>query len=338
MSASGFEDATQEPYPSDSETASQLDGVFDIGTQCQSPRPYPELDIDLGSQLRELDQDSEGPSPSGRSVAGPEISSPAAGVGGSTKAPTAISSKQNPAPSPGVLGAKNPSDEVAQRPKANPGRGVNPMPIGFFKQAGLIESNDSDDDVIFVSCRPRTTPESWPVRVKEEPKDQGNRRSSLSAVLATAEPTGESRNGSTEPARRGPGSEFGDGESARSCTVEGDGTQGTPPAQLSIPHPAKEIGRPRFVPKADVVKRIQANLLRKNMERTALGAQNRTSTVPTGRSPSGEEPSNSQTGPRKSPPRSSDVPKTSTEIIIVDDDLENEWMNQDIEEDDESDA
>jgi hypothetical protein len=341
MSTGGFEDATQEPYPSDSETASQLDSVFDIGTQFQSPHPYPELDIDLGSQLRDLDRGSRvlgGPFPGGRPAVAPEISSPTASVGRSAKASPSTSSKQNSAPGPGVFDTKNSSGKVTQGPKASPGRDTNLIPIGSFKQTGPIDLTDSDDDVIFVSCQPRTTPASSAPRIKEEPKDQGDTWSRLSAIAAKAGPTSDGVKGSVGPTHGCPGSESGSGESASSCTVERDRTQGVSPVQLNTSHPIREIGRPRFVPKGDVVKKIQANLLKKNMEKATFSTHSGTSTVPAGRPPAGGEPSNGQTGPGKPVSTSGDVPRASTEIIIVDDELENEWMNQDIEEDDDSDA
>ncbi|KAI9765896.1 MAG: hypothetical protein M1840_007037 [Geoglossum simile] len=309
MSADLFNDATQEPYPSDSEAESQADSVFDIGTQFQnySPRPYLELGTELDRSSRVLGSPPGGRPASGHRVAGPEGSSPAAGIGGSAEAHSTTSLKQNLAPGPEVIDTENSSVEAIQGPKPSPGRKIN-----YFTPTQPIESPDSDDDVIFVSSRPRTTPASEAPRIKEEPKDQGDVWSRFSAVVAT-------------------GSESGSGGSASSCTVEGDGTQRDLPVQVDTPSLAKEISRPRFVPKGDVVKRIQANLLKKNMENATLGARLGTSTVPAVRL---GEHSGSQTGAGKSLLTNSNARGTPPEIVMVDDDLGNDWMNQDIEEED----
>ncbi|KAH0536030.1 hypothetical protein FGG08_007079 [Glutinoglossum americanum] len=373
MSAEESDDATQRGYFSGSEAGSQPDSVLDIGTQFEPYYPHeePELEVDLSSQIREhhnqgirgfpksskitlgLSASSKNPK-GGDSSHGGQSSSKSAQqpqtlAGTTIRDPSLLTSGFGVASLEGKnIHAVFDADVLFDK-RDLLGTGTD---LGCKKNPIKIDSGQPrpielpDDDVIFVSCRPRQfplTPLSQPmrsspgVRVKEEPGSQEDTWNRLSAIAAKVEATNSSLSSSLGPARdvlSGPSSHLSVREPDSDIATLGR----TPDINLPPLGFSKESVRPRYVPKEDVVEKIQANLLKKYMRKSTLSShegfgggkagpiekrESRTSRIGAG-------------NPHyDSYPPSAGVREKFLEASVTGDDPENAWMNDDISDEEE---
>jgi hypothetical protein len=377
MSAEEFDDATQADYFSDSETRSQPDSVLDIGTQFEtySPRVEPELEVDLSSQIREHSSQgvtsisrsanlmSELPSPSRnrKEVSGQlsllkSIQQPQ-GFKTITIPDLSLTIGESGTASLGGKGGQTAPDmEISfdethlPNPEAGIGCEGNPIDIDSSRKSQAIELSDSDDDIIFVCSRPRETPLREPVGeldvIKEEHQSHEGTWERLSA---SATETGIVDDGlgifpGDDP--NGLGVDYNNRTLVGGGTVSGGGPGEIPSASSTTPRSVKEIVRSRFVPKADVVKKIQASLMKKNMKKSTLSTRGGAGTLFGGQISSPinrEEPNSSRIGAGVSRDISqtagASVLSNTWEVRMEDDDSENAWMTQEIgDEDEDSDS